>query len=603
MESPNFPAPWQRLPDVILLKVFTFMPMETLLNVSEVCRSWYRVAYDELLWKDLFYRTFKISRKIPRSPGKTLWRHEYRRLHFHIPKVESEVLSSHKDQVLHVSFSHNGEMFASSSKDGSIKVWDATFPAKLKYSHNLKELTWKYTQYSQFNSSDTLLLVSGVHFGSYSTSGEIAVFSLLDNFQLQCRVLNKPYDIFGTWYNNSYLLSGTLYWLGNLSSCSAIWLNKADQAPESEHESVYMRMFKFENENGSSIRTLMVANCLTPSTCSLSASSTTSSQNTRSGHSQSEPLLSSSATRGTTSKIHTVHSEPRAYRYLWDEPENDVDFESDDNDEMTVSDQENDIEICSKRPQSDNDMDVYSETSETVSTDTTASDLTDKYLIFTTGTKTYTPHLVGIKRLFACDARHKIETTTGSTIDARDNDNIQGVNNVDYDRVDHLIDLHGHIIGMCLSPCHRFLYVNSRPWPRGYIIVDPYDPPPIAQEIDIHVIDLTTMKEVDKMHRSHKAYTPNDECFFIFLDVGNEYVASGAEDKHGYLWDRHYGVLLQKYPHADVVNSVAFNPRDPEMMITASDDNTIKVWRSLNREQEIKDKKLGLKWRNLVDRA
>ena len=42
----------------------------------------------------------------------------------------------------------------------------------------MRKFTWKYTQFSQFNSSDTLLLVSGVHFGSLSTSGEIAVFSL-----------------------------------------------------------------------------------------------------------------------------------------------------------------------------------------------------------------------------------------------------------------------------------------------------------------------------------------------------------------------------------------------------------------------------------------
>ena len=37
---------------------------------------------------------------------------------------------------------------------------------------------WQYTQFSQFNASDTLLLVSGVHFGPNSTSGEIAVFNL-----------------------------------------------------------------------------------------------------------------------------------------------------------------------------------------------------------------------------------------------------------------------------------------------------------------------------------------------------------------------------------------------------------------------------------------
>lgn len=63
---------------------------------------------------------------------------------------------------------------------------------------------------------------------------------------------------------------------------------------------------------------------------------------------------------------------------------------------------------------------------------------------------------------------------------------------------------------------------------------------------------------------------------------------SGAEDKHGYLWDRHYGICLAKYPHNDVVNSVAFNPRDSEMLVTTSDDYTIKVWRSKHRVKQLK---------------
>lgn len=52
---------------------------------------------------------------------------------------------------------------------------------------------------------------------------------------------------------------------------------------------------------------------------------------------------------------------------------------------------------------------------------------------------------------------------------------------------------------------------------------------------------------------------------------------SGAEDMHAYVWDRYYGTCLAKYQHTDVVNSVAFNPRDSEMLVTTSDDYSIKV--------------------------
>lgn len=61
----------------------------------------------------------------------------------------------------------------------SLQVWKSKFPAEEKYHHDMKTFSWQYTQFSQFNQSDTLLLVSGVHFGiPNSTSGEIAVFSL-----------------------------------------------------------------------------------------------------------------------------------------------------------------------------------------------------------------------------------------------------------------------------------------------------------------------------------------------------------------------------------------------------------------------------------------
>jgi len=54
--------------------------------------------------------------------GKTSWLGEFKRLAYHTPLIETEVLKEHSHQVLHVSFSHNGKMFATCSKDGYILV-------------------------------------------------------------------------------------------------------------------------------------------------------------------------------------------------------------------------------------------------------------------------------------------------------------------------------------------------------------------------------------------------------------------------------------------------------------------------------------------------
>lgn len=190
--------------------------------------------------------------------GSASWFDEYRRLCDNVPVVLTEVLTLHTHQVLHVSFSHNGRMFATCSKDGMIVVWRSSFPSSVKYKYDMKSLSWKYTQYSQFNQSDTLLLVSGVHFGTpHSTSGEIAVFSITDGFYLRCRVQNKPYDIFGCWFSDQHLLSGDLRWLAHLVSKSTIVLNKANQEIASEYTPVMKDLYSFYNRNASSIRNLM----------------------------------------------------------------------------------------------------------------------------------------------------------------------------------------------------------------------------------------------------------------------------------------------------------------------------------------------------------
>lgn len=71
----------------------------------------------------------------------------------------------------------------------------------------------------------------------------------------------------------------------------------------------------------------------------------------------------------------------------------------------------------------------------------------------------------------------------------------------------------------------RYLYVNSRAWPEGCVVSDPLQPPPIAEEIELRVVDLKTMKEAKRALRAHRAYTPSEEFNFIFLDVSRDFVA------------------------------------------------------------------------------
>ncbi|XP_070154179.1 F-box/WD repeat-containing protein 5 [Polyergus mexicanus] len=606
---------WYYMPDSILLSIFQYLTPKELTIAGEVCRSWHRVSHDEFLWKYLFYRTYKIDPDVGIMPGKTSWLGEFKRLAYHTPLIETEVLKEHSHQVLHVSFSHNGKMFSTCSKDGYILVWQSQYPVTIKYLHDMKTFSWKYTQFSQFNCTDTLLLVSGVHFGTpHSTSGEIAVFKVAPGFDLQCRVVNKPYDIFGTWYSERYLLSGNLHWLAHLVSTSVVWLNKANQESASEHVPIMTQLFRFYNGNASSIRAIMVANCLAPAPAeTMEQQSQPSSSNIKEekGNPPSHKDLLSPSNEPSSSQQYeepeVLHHASSRLQYSkleggfsnWRKLGDGFEYAS----PIQYNQEYRQVEMQRKAHESDSESEnpLWEEESESGESSITEECDTDelannpeKFLIFTTGSKTYTPHKVGFKRIKLVSfprrldpgpslreriAQRERERERQNTPSVEDWLNYESVADK-FDKIDHLIDLHGHIIGMGLSPDHRYLYVNTRPWPKGYVITNPLQPPPIAQEIDIHVIDLVTLKQVGTMLRAHKAYTPNNECFFIFLDVCNEYVASGAEDKHGYLWDRHYGICLAKFPHTDVVNSVAFNPRDPEMLVTTSDDYTVKIWRS-----------------------
>ena len=164
---------------------------------------------DDIYWKRKFILDWKTDKDLELREKDMTWYSEYRRF-YSISKLKPwTTLNVHKDEVLHVAFSHCGNFFSTTSKDKHVIVWSISkFSSKcISIFKKLKFIAWNFVQLSAFSENNDFLLVSGVYDSPNSSRGEVSIYTFPE-CQLLRSVLCVPFDCFGSWLNNNSFIVG-----------------------------------------------------------------------------------------------------------------------------------------------------------------------------------------------------------------------------------------------------------------------------------------------------------------------------------------------------------------------------------------------------------
>ncbi|KAL5858975.1 hypothetical protein ACOSQ4_000271 [Xanthoceras sorbifolium] len=126
------------------------------------------------------------------------------------------------------------------------------------------------------------------------------------------------------------------------------------------------------------------------------------------------------------------------------------------------------------------------------------------------------------------------------------------------ERVERFIEEDQTITSCSLSKDNRFLLVNL-----------------LNQEIHLWNIE-GDLKLVAKYQGHKRTRFVIRSCFG---GLEQAFIASGSEDSQVYLWHRGSCELIEALPgHSGAVNCVTWNPTNPHMLASGSDDRTIRIW-------------------------
>ncbi|PAA52359.1 hypothetical protein BOX15_Mlig000821g2 [Macrostomum lignano] len=621
---------WCNLPQLAFYRVLESLDsLADIEAVSLACRNWHFLVNREAFWSGYLARSHPNYRRSDPLPPVAPTRHQLARLieDSKPDKLECQC-GQHSDEVLHVAApdTPDGRYFATASKDGTVKLWlvcnpgqcyrtlhfnkaalIASLPADdAVETHRLElvsQFDWLYCQYVEFQpfaaESGDVILISGAK--REAEQGEIAIYNVeMDQFLSRAEL--QPYDVFGCFLDSYHYLSGTfelnhfdntsvtrvlIHRIGLLTSNERLLLELRN-TPESASLQAYV------GHPAATVRRLMVAQggrmCLGAKGRCRFNNNVDSDDN--------------------SSNQYCGRFQTRASRLQYE-------FES-------------------------NRLPKASDVSPSVRRDPAECRCREKLLLVNRGRNNFLSECVCVRRLRHCrppwigayerhlNGFHGPDSDAGFDPDAdpcrwasrsiyslseqSSTRRVAGVgDNPDIDADEWEVTVGGHVIGMSLSQDHRFLFVNVRPWRHpqaaaaAAAVGDAADwdlafaaaPAAIgalelSESAEIHVLDLLACRYFGCVYTGHKGFTPSQQCFFLFMDVGSQLVCSGSEDCQAYVWDRIYGTKLCTLRHDSVVNACALSACG--LLATASDDCTVKFWSSrryrlLQQQKRLKQQK------------
>ncbi|KAJ7960603.1 WD repeat-containing protein 26-like [Quillaja saponaria] len=147
-------------------------------------------------------------------------------------------------------------------------------------------------------------------------------------------------------------------------------------------------------------------------------------------------------------------------------------------------------------------------------------------------------------------------------------------------KVERLIEENQTVTSFSLSNDSRFLLVDL-----------------LNQEI--HLWNIEGDPRLVGNYRGHKRTR-----FIIrscFGGLQEDFIASGSEDSQVYIWHRSSEELIKVLPgHSGAVNCVSWNPANPHMLASASDDRTIRIWGLNELHMKRKNENNGIHYSNGV---